>query len=73
LGHHLSLGVIAGATLSKDLPDTVNPALVAVPQPGGGYMLQKGTSTNSGLKSFLIGPTVEFLFPKSLSLEVNAL
>ncbi len=72
-GQRLSLGVIAGATLRNDLQDTVNPALVAVPQPGGGYTLQSGTSTNSGLKSFLIGPTLEFRLPKDLSLQVDAL
>lgn len=72
-GNRFSLGVIAGATLQNDLPTMVNPALVSVPLPGGGSALQNGTTKNSGLKSFLIGPTVEFALPAGISLEVDAL
>lgn len=72
-GEHFALGVIAGATLQNDLPAATSSTPVAVPLPGGGFATQNGTTTDSGLKSFLIGPTFEFALPKKLSLEIDAL
>jgi hypothetical protein len=73
LGQHFSVGIIAGAALRNDLPSATASSPVAVPSPGGGITFENGTTTYSGLKSFLIGPTVEFALPKALSLEVDAL
>ena len=72
-GRQFSLGVVGGVTLRNDLPTTINSALVAVPVPGGGYTLQQGITTNTGLRSFLIGPTVEFSLARKFALEIDAL
>jgi hypothetical protein len=72
-GRHFSLGVIAGATLREDLPAATRSTPVGVPLPGGGFTLQNGTTTYSGLRNFVIGPAVEFALPKRLSVEVDAL
>lgn len=72
-GERVSLGVVAGLTLRNDLPTAITASLVAVPLPGGGYTLQNGTTTNYGLKGFLLGPSFEVALRKRLSLELDAL
>jgi hypothetical protein len=69
--------VIAGTTLTHDVPDTSNPftAILVTPNPGGGFTQQQesGTAYESGMDSFLVGAALEWTLPKNLYLEVDAL
>lgn len=70
LNRKFSIGVIVGATFRRDLPTVTSATPVGPVSPGGSA--QQGTTTDSGLKTFLIGPTFELKLPKSLSIELDA-
>lgn len=67
LGDRVSIGVVAGATLTDDFRSTTYT---------GNDLLSGTTSTfiyHSGPKSFIVGPAAEIKIGKGLSMEANAI
>jgi len=77
LGRHLSLGVVAGSSLTGDFQSYSSAVHVVsvIPNPGGGFSLHESDGTlfqYSGPRSFIAGPMVELALPRGLSLEAEA-
>jgi hypothetical protein len=72
LGASFSLGVIAGTTLTHDIPNSSNP-FTGIFVTGSTQQQESGTAYESGMDSFIVGPELEFALPKNLYLEIDAL
>jgi hypothetical protein len=72
LGSFLRLGVVAGTNLSADYGSETHqydPGQFDPPVPA---VYPVGATISSGPKSFLVGPSIEFLLPRRLSVETDA-
>jgi hypothetical protein len=68
-GRHFSVGVVAGASVTNAFATVASPYYANYPPAGA----PDGTFLDEGLKSFIVGLTVELELPKDLSVEVDAL
>jgi hypothetical protein len=73
LGQRISVGAIGGWGLTNDVTSSSNNLVELASGPGGTYTEVNGTSTVTGLKSFIIGAALEVHLPRHLSVELDAL
>ena len=67
-GQRLSLGIVAGGSVTRDFRDETSPVPVLGDAPGAVYLHQYSPS-----KDYLVGGMVEIELPLHLSLEVDGL
>jgi hypothetical protein len=73
LGRRVSLGVIAGMRLTGDVGESPSIILVPIPQPDGSYTYRNDPATVKGVRSALIGPSIEVAIAGGISVEAGAL
>jgi hypothetical protein len=74
-GGHFALGVIAGMTLTHDLPSYSQTFQVITqfpPPPGGSVQMESETISGSGLDTFLVGPALEMALSPRFYIEADA-